>query len=787
MKPLLTFAALALLGLVVPAHADPQGAKFPMPDFTTGIPLPIGAAHDWTLGVSGARGWIYSSGSAEGNTLESRQILITKVEPNTTASGKLVKGDVILGIGERAFQSDARRAFANALTNAEAADGKLNLLRWRDGETQTVTLTLPKLGAWSATAPYDCAKSDAILKAGCEVIAEGGLKQPGIPNNINALALLASGDESYRPLLSGYVKRVLAKPLDESMSLPCWSFAFTNLFLAEYKLATGDAGVLTEMKRLSHIIAIGQGPLGTWGHRFVNTETRRLYGYGAVNAVGLPLAISLVLAREAGVEDPLVDAAIERSASFFRRFVGLGAIPYGDHPPNTQYGHDDNGKNSAAAVLFDLLGDPVSTDYYVRTAGAAFDADREQGHTGNFFNMFWSLPAVARGGPALSGAWLAEFGWYYDLARHADGSFQYQGFPTQTTGSAYSNWDCPGAWVLHFALPKHAIRITGSKLSCIKPFDAATVSQVISAGKNDYASMDGKALVNALAGWSPIVHEAAKKELAKRGEQVPDEPWKAFANPDPQVRIGALSLLALLPDKEASGKPFQMAAVLLDDPLPEVRIAAARAMIAVDRKQAAEVIFRHLVDSKDGDSPTFSQIAVMSLVPSSAKKDGAWITSIGDRELVHSAIVLLMNHEDAAVGGRIVSLVSALPEVEQRRLLPDLLACATDPPRGDAMFESGLTLGCLRILAKFHVREALPLVVRELTYTGWGKQPRVTQAAQIIPDYGTHAQAFLAPLREMNASLDPKNSASLIAVYNKLIHGIESSRTTPELISIRAD
>ena len=45
------------------------------------------------------------------------------------------------------------------------------------------------------------------------------------------------------------------------MSLACWHFAFANLFLCEYHLATGDKSVLKEIRRLSGHLVKGQGPL----------------------------------------------------------------------------------------------------------------------------------------------------------------------------------------------------------------------------------------------------------------------------------------------------------------------------------------------------------------------------------------------------------------------------------------------------------------------------------------------------------------------------------------------
>jgi hypothetical protein len=47
-----------------------------IPDFTKGESIPEGANHDWNLGATGARGWMFSDRLV---TSDARQILITKV------------------------------------------------------------------------------------------------------------------------------------------------------------------------------------------------------------------------------------------------------------------------------------------------------------------------------------------------------------------------------------------------------------------------------------------------------------------------------------------------------------------------------------------------------------------------------------------------------------------------------------------------------------------------------------------------------------------------------------
>ena len=72
--------------------------------------------HRWTLGATGARGWVWSRYVAGGSeNTDARQILITEVAKSSPADGVLQNGDVIVGINGQAFDGNARILFAKAL------------------------------------------------------------------------------------------------------------------------------------------------------------------------------------------------------------------------------------------------------------------------------------------------------------------------------------------------------------------------------------------------------------------------------------------------------------------------------------------------------------------------------------------------------------------------------------------------------------------------------------------------------------------------------------------------
>ncbi|MEA3367074.1 MAG: DUF6288 domain-containing protein, partial [Planctomycetota bacterium] len=110
-------AVAVCLGLGVAAACAARNRP-PVPDFTQGDTRTDTQKkqHDWNLGPTGARGWMWA---ASLETTDARQILITQVDAGSPADGLLEPGDVILGLSGRPFATDARKAFGRAVTQAE--------------------------------------------------------------------------------------------------------------------------------------------------------------------------------------------------------------------------------------------------------------------------------------------------------------------------------------------------------------------------------------------------------------------------------------------------------------------------------------------------------------------------------------------------------------------------------------------------------------------------------------------------------------------------------------------
>ncbi|HRZ36693.1 MAG TPA: DUF6288 domain-containing protein [Candidatus Paceibacterota bacterium] len=190
---LLSLLGAAWFGFALFAPAAFGGKAVAIPDFTPGDAIPAKAKHDWNLGPTGLRGWMFCDQLV---TTDARQIAITAVDKGSPADGVIAVGDVLLGAGGKPFSFDPRTEMGRAITAAEteAGGGPLTLTRWRAGKAEEVTLKLSVLGTFSATAPYDCPKSQRILNRGLEALA-ARMAQPdhakeddAIPRTLNALA-----------------------------------------------------------------------------------------------------------------------------------------------------------------------------------------------------------------------------------------------------------------------------------------------------------------------------------------------------------------------------------------------------------------------------------------------------------------------------------------------------------------------------------------------------------------------------------------------------------------------
>ena len=795
------FALFVMFSASGANYAIGGGQAAEIPDFTQGAKIPEDAKHDWNLGATGLRGWMYCDKMV---TSDARQIAITKVAKGSPAYGILEVGDVILGVGGKPFSYDPRTEMGKALTAAEseAGSGELTLSRWRAGSSEEVVVKIPVLGTYSPTAPYDCPKSKRILEQGCRELAKR-MEDPSytrrldpIPRSLNALALLASGQESYLPLIQKEAQWA-ASFKDEGMAT--WYYGYVMMLLAEYKIATGDDSVMPGLKRLALEAANGQSAVGSWGHRFARPDGR-LYGYGMMNSPGLPLTISMVMARQAGVEDPALDRAIELSVRLMRFYIHKGAIPYGDHHPWIET-HEDNGKCGMASVLFNLIGESKGAEFFSRMSVAAHGPERDTGHTGNFFNILWSLPGISQSGPNATGAWMNEFGgWYFDLARRFDGSFLHQG-PPENDRDSYAGWDCTGSYLLAYAMPLKKLYLTGKKSDAVPKLDVATAESLIDDGRgwnnkdrnSFYDALSNEQLLERLGSWSPVVRERAAMALGRR-KSVPVEPLiQMLDSPSLEARYGACQGLSQLRRRGMPAVAALQKTLAHDDLWLRIKAAEALAAIGKPAMQTVPQLLELLAQVDIENDPRGMQQRYLSFAL--FDRDGMLGRSLEgvDREALYNAVRAGLKNQDGRARGSIGSVYRQLSLGEILPLLPAIHEAIIQPAPSGEMFADGIRVEGLRLLAEHHIEEGISaLVLYTRDQNPWESQNRTPELMKILLSYGAHAKGVIPELTKIANYFEkeeedfPRDLGLMKAKsVRETITAIEAATDSPALIRLK--
>jgi len=783
--------AMATLALLDSGPLAAARAKPAVEDLTRGGKL--SETHDWNLGPTGLRGGMWAWSMV---TTDARQILVTKVDKKSPADGIVQVGDVILGVGGGKFTSDARIAFGNAVTTAEtkAGRGKLKLLLWRKGKELSVTVPLRVMGSYSDQAPFGgCEKSRKIVQMGAAYLTRH--IGPSIPGEIGALALLATGDRRYVPLVAKLAHEVGPKGLnlDKARGMVAWHWGYRNLFLTEYYLATGDREVLPAIRVFSNAIARGQSCVGTWGHGMAWPEANggqyhgHLGGYGALNQAGLVCQLSLVLAAKCGVKDKEVTDAINRGTRFFEFYINKGSIPYGDHNPGPN--HADNGKNGIAAVMFDAQDRVDGAAFFSRMTVASY-GESEMGHTGNYFSYLWGAIGAARSGPAATAAYLKEMRWYYDLARKWDGSFVYQG---AGKGDKYGRWDCTGAYLLAYLMPGKRLYITGKGTHKAAELTGAKLADTIEAGRGflvpqrgltPYLAKSKAALLKDLTSWSPAVRLRASQALAKKADAATVRAAiKMLSADQANTRYGACAALGAM--KAASAVPALTKALKSNDVWLRIQATYALSAIGDPARRAADTLLDLAVKSDPQDPREFTQryLCYAMFYPGGAMgRAGLFARSIKgvDRQKLYAAVRRLLTNDDGRARGTITSIYKQLTYDELKPILPAIYESIYNQSPSGVMFADGVRLRGLQLFAQYRIKEGMALCIHIMDVNRWGKHRRIEALLDILDKYGAAAKAVLPQLRELEKKIRARKEKGMSDHGDRVAEMIKKLEAAPD-------
>lgn len=520
-------------------------------------------------------------------TIDKARVIVQKTAEGSPAHGKFQKGDELLSINGKSLNVDDPRVVLGNELNRSGAVGTVSF----ESSKGSVSFKIPKTGAFSASWPLNCKKSDLIIKETADFLVKSQVKNGAfmiegskIHNDLSGclagLFLLSTGDDSYLK----NVKLLVNEIADQALMNPSgsnWQLGYQGILLAEYYLRSGDKSVLKGLESLCRK-AISVQAAGGWGHGGkVNSP-----GYvqsGLMNSAGLPVLTTLVLARECGVE---VDAAaFQKALKFGYRFAGHGCAPYGDHRPELWWSNT-NGRNGQLACALALLPEEKYQQAAQHLAMLVADSyvQPEFGHTGGGFNAIWrgiSSSLIAQTKAKNYHRQLNALIWYYELSRQPGGGFSILPTPPDKQRYSGTHWGT-GALALAFSAPLRNLRITGRKpgkfskiqktpdLEFGNEADLAFlgIEHASGYGNDDlspeylfnnlleHASKpDADLCLRALKHYSPLVRNWAARKLKDMADtKVLSELKNLLKHPDPRVRRAVLNVFS---GYDNWGRPFK--------------------------------------------------------------------------------------------------------------------------------------------------------------------------------------------------------------------------------------
>ena len=763
----------------------------------TFAPLSVMAKPQVVGGLLGPTG-ILAQGSKRGFT-------ITMVEAGSPADGKVRPGDVIIGAGAaKKLHPDGRRRLAEAIDEAETpeAGGKLTLLL--EGG-RSVDLPLKVMGRYSDTAPYDCPKSDAIIRQAADFLIQPAKAKAKVPQ-FNAfkgqlqtawLGLMATGEPKYLDFVKEHLpQQAWAKPNrdeliarvkgDEPMSYVGWFWGYQLITLAEYHLLTGDKSVLPGIEAYAEAIAMGQDATGLWSHRMAIWSKNkgqahgRCIGYGQMNQPSLTCFMGLLLAKKCGVKSPEVEGAIERAHTYFNSYTGRGSFPYGVHDPkSTQF--NNNGMSASAALCMSFYGNHESAAFFSRCSAAAH-GQLESGHATFFFNVLWTPLGANVAGPEVTKQFFKESLWLKTLYRSWNGSFTHDGTESKEGNST-------GSQLLAYCLPRRALYITGKNADESLWLKGQVATDTVQMSRINYEWAKPDVLLDYFGSPFPQVALPSITALrTKKGDFVP-KLLEMMQSGTKTQKMNAMRYFGSgCPPEVAQPQLARLGAILRDEKEDaEVRATAAEALAS--HGEPAYPYYQDMLKMVIADEPADPLgLADESLASSlnTLCPDPFAAGQVTDKGLFYGATNKLMGHKRQATRAQAMRMVAAMPLEDFHHVGEKMQYILNDE---DLTYHSyhnpthAIAPG-IAILARLNIKEGMDyaLAIKE-SETGKGSF-KMRAIMDSLARYGANARPYVEKLRQLPNWKNVPDNGKLKANWANMIKAIEEDKDPATLISI---
>ncbi len=714
-------------------------------------------------------------------------IKVTKLQAGSPSEGKVNVGEEIVGVSSKKFGPSPGRDLALAIDHAESQEssGQMSLML-KGGKN--VTITLPVLGSYSATAPYDCPKSEKIIAQAAEQLIKKGFGNSGSRLHIDLLGLMSTGEKKYIEVVAKEIQKAdWAKPdaidIQKQLSgeIPQgstgWYWGYHLITLSEYYLLTDDKSVLPAIKIYAVALAKGQDAAGLWGHRMATPQLfGRLPGYAQMNQSSMSSFLGMLLAKKCGISDPDLDKGIKKTYDYVASHIGRGSFAYGVHGPNDRV-FNNNGSSASAAICMALAGNKEGAKFFSQLAATSYD-NLEQGHASTFFNPLWTPLGANLSGPEVTQQFFKNSLWFHNLHRNWDGSWS-------------PNWNegpHEGPALLTYCLPRKSLYITGSMADQSIWVSGKAATDVVEISKMDYKSKTTEELMElAMNHYLPQVRRQASGALGERRNDLAATWLKFLKSGNPKQKSLAISQYGWwIPIDQRLPLLDDLGTILSDAKEPlDVRVAAAGALSSMGKpaqKYYMEIIKLILIDKPedlfgeiDGSLGSYATTLSSRPLPDSL---------ITDKPLFYKAAHKLIDNKRQGVRANGLTILAGIP-LEDFHLVSDkvLHVIKNEDKTYHAYHNPGsaITAG-IGILADLNIREGIDLAL-EIENSPSGKGSFKMKATwAVLAKYGANAKEALQIYQKRINNRN--NFGRLTGAYNAMVKAIESDTAPKKLISL---
>ncbi|HKK18059.1 MAG TPA: DUF6288 domain-containing protein, partial [Opitutales bacterium] len=748
------------------------------------------APSEWLLGPTGMVG-SYSKNS----------IKVTEVIGGSPADGRIKAGDEIIGLASELFSGDVRHSLAAAIDQAEAEEsgGKLTLLLKGKRE---VNLKLEVLGSYSTTAPYDCPKSERIIRRAADYLA-AEIENSLDPENRKSrgrfdsgathtalLGLMAIGEQRYLDLVAKAIRtskvtnpdfeaiEALLDGTGRDLGYVGWYWGYNCILLGEYYLLTGDESVLPALRAYAVGLARGQDAGGLWGHRMATNG--RLPGYAQMNQSSLSSFLGMLFAWKCGIDDPVLKKGIEKTSPYFASHIGRGTFKYGVHGPNPKE-FNNNGMSGLAAVCMNLRENEEGVKFFSKLCATSYDT-LERGHASNFFNPLWTPLGANYSGPEVTQRFFEHSLWLHTTYRNWDGSFHRNGREFHKEGSQ------TGVALLTYCLPRKALVITGREADPTLWLRGDEAEATLQMSQIDYESKTVEELLAMFDHAMPMVRMRAVWSLRGRESGFVPKVAAMLESGNKLQKISAMEYFGYKCPPEQAYPQIVAIGEILRDQGADSELRKKAATVLSFHGEAAYDYYNDMLQLVLDEEPEdhfreIDQAVGESLNRMCPKPFGAGLVT--DKKLFFAAARKLIDHKRQHARSAGIKMLSDMPLEELHHVAEDLMYIIEDEDRTYHSYHGWQhTIGpAIEVLAGLNIKEGLPHAAGILEREGgkWGFKVRMLCAA--LPKYGANARAALAEIKQ-DERLENIEEGRFGRIWRRMVEAIEEDPAPKKLVTL---